>query len=152
MRDYVGPDRYEYFSVKVTDATADLTISVTPFTGDPDVFVSPAPDARPNNTHHEWAATGFGKDSLTIQAEEMKEHCTPDPMRGVACEYFIGVLGWTNTSFSIQANLNRGWEDPMVRVFDCFIARFVWLGIVGSGLEEVSAVIPVYVCAHVSEH
>lgn len=115
VRDYVGPDRYEYFSVKVTDATADLTISVTPFTGDPDVFISPAPDARPNKTHHEWAATGFGKDSLTIQAEEMKEHCTPDPMRGVACEYFIGVLGWTNTSFSIQANLNRGWEDPMVR-------------------------------------
>ncbi len=44
----------------------------------------------------------------------MKQHCTPDPVRGVACEYYIGVLGWTNTSFSIQASLNRGWEDPMV--------------------------------------
>ena len=52
---------------------------------------------------------------MTIQAEEMKEHCMPDPVRGVACDYYIGVLGWTNTSFSIMASLNRGWEDPMVR-------------------------------------
>lgn len=33
VRDFVGPDHYEYFSVKVTDPEADLTISVTPFTG-----------------------------------------------------------------------------------------------------------------------
>ncbi len=28
---------------------------------DPDVFVSPGPQSRPNSTHHEWAARGFGK-------------------------------------------------------------------------------------------
>jgi hypothetical protein len=33
VRDYVGPDRYEYFTFKVTDPEADLTVSVTPFTG-----------------------------------------------------------------------------------------------------------------------
>jgi hypothetical protein len=66
-------------------------------------------------------------DSLTIQAEEMKQHCTPDPVRGVACEYYIGVLGWTNTSFSIQASLNRGWEDPMVRGHWDGIVLVEWL-------------------------
>lgn len=29
----MGPDRYEYFSFKTTDADADLSIAVTPFTG-----------------------------------------------------------------------------------------------------------------------
>jgi hypothetical protein len=52
----------------------------------------------------------------------MKEHCTPDPVRGVACEYAIAVMGWTNTSFSIMASLNGGWEDPMVRA--CMVLAF----------------------------
>lgn len=33
VRDFVGPDHYEYYSVKVTDPEADLTISCTPYTG-----------------------------------------------------------------------------------------------------------------------
>lgn len=104
----MGPDRYEYFSFKVTDADADLTVAVTPFTGgertivcgmvmvcswvdrnwelvnvhrtltcmktDPDVYVSPAPH-RPNTTHHEWSATGFGRGASANTSGRCTDAC-----------------------------------------------------------------------------
>ncbi len=113
MRDFVGAKEYKYFSVKVTEPTADLSIHLTSFTGDADLFVAVAPNLHPTQENHTWASTGFGSDSLTIQAEEMKENCTPDPARGVACDYFLSVFGWNNASFSIMASLHRGWREPI---------------------------------------
>jgi hypothetical protein len=52
-------------------------------------------------------------DTLTIQAAALKEHCTPNPTFGVGCDLGIGVFAWSNTSFSLLATLNRGWEDPI---------------------------------------
>lgn len=52
-------------------------------------------------------------DTLTIQSAALKEHCTPNPALGLGCDLGIGVYGWSNTSFSIVATLNRGWASPV---------------------------------------
>jgi hypothetical protein len=114
IRDVVGPRMYEYFKIKVVDPDGDLTISVTPFSGDPDLYISPAPEAHPRKENYTWASRGFGGDTLTLQAEDMRKYCTPDSARGVGCDIYIGVYGWTNTSFSIMASLNMGWMNPIV--------------------------------------
>ena len=93
MRDQVGAKEYKFFSIKVTEPSADLSLFLTSFTGDADLFVAAAPKIHPSQENHTWASTGYGSDSLSIQAEEMKEWCTPDPARGVACDFFIGILG-----------------------------------------------------------
>lgn len=105
---------YEYFQVKVVDPSADLLISVTPFSGDPDLYVGQPELPHPSKDNYTWASRGFGGDTITIQAEAMKEYCTPIPALGEGCDYYIGVYGWTNTSFSIMASLSMGWTRPIV--------------------------------------
>jgi hypothetical protein len=53
-----------------------------------------APNYHPTKTNHTWAARGFGADTLTLQAEELNQHCTPDPEQGVGCDLYISVYGW----------------------------------------------------------
>jgi hypothetical protein len=60
IRDVVGPRMYEYFKIKVVNPDGDLTISVTPFSGDPDLYISPAPEAHPRKENYTWASRGFG--------------------------------------------------------------------------------------------
>jgi hypothetical protein len=113
LRDEVGDDEYVYFSVKVTDPEADLSIHLTPLSGDPDLFVDMSPNTRPSKENHTWASRSFGSDTLTLQAADMKTHCTPNPARGIVCDYFVSVFGWENASFSILTSLHRGWKEPI---------------------------------------
>jgi len=113
IRDVVGPNMFEYFHVTVVEPDADLTIAVTPFDGDPDLYIDIPPNYHPSKDNHTWASRGFGSDTLTLQAEAMKAYCTPDPIAARGCDYYIGVYGWTNTTFSIMASLNSGWRNPM---------------------------------------
>lgn len=114
MRDLVGPRGYEYFKIKVVDPAQDLSISVTPFSGDPDLFVGTSANPHPSKNNHTWAARGFGADTLTLQASDMGKYCTPKPARGLGCDYFVGVYGWTNTSFSILATTRKAWSNPVL--------------------------------------
>jgi len=112
LRDEVADDEYVHFSVKVTDPDADLSIHLTPLSGDPDLFVDAFPNTRPTKGNHTWASQSFGSDTLTLQAADMKTHCTPNPAVGLICDYFVSVFGWENASFSILASLHRGWTEP----------------------------------------
>lgn len=113
LRDEVGEGEYLYFSFKLTDPEADVSIHLTPFNGDPDLFVAPAPNARPSATNHTWASRSLGPDTLTLQCSDMKTHCAPDPSRGLACDYFISVYGYENASFSLLVSLHQGWREPI---------------------------------------
>ena len=93
LRDTVGAHVYEYYKIKVIDPEADLTIVCTPLTGDPDLVVSVPPNFHPTKDNHTWISRAFGGDSLTIQAESIKEYCTPNPLLGVGCDFYIGVYG-----------------------------------------------------------
>lgn len=101
------------FRFSVADPNADLTITVTPFSGDPDIYVDVPPNVHPTKDNFTWASRGFGSDTLSLQAAAMREHCIPDPLVGTPCHYIVGIYGWTNTSFSIMASLNTGWLNPI---------------------------------------
>ena len=111
-RDFVAPHSYEYYKFAITNPKYDLRISVTPFTGDPDIYVGVPPIYHPSLLNYTFASRSFGADTLTLQASELSNYCTPSET--VPCEYYIGVYGWTNTSFSILASVQNDWANPIV--------------------------------------
>ena len=54
-----------------SDTIQDLSISVTSFAGDPDIFVSLAPVTHPTRHNYTWVAASQGSDSLTLQVLHM---------------------------------------------------------------------------------
>jgi len=113
-RDQVAGKSYAYYKVLVVNPQLDLTLTVTPFSGDPDLYVGVPPVTRPTRDNHTWSSRSFGADSLTVQAAELKKHCEPDPAIGLGCSVYVGVHAWTDASFSIMASLNMGWVSPRV--------------------------------------
>jgi len=82
---------------QVLDEGIDLTIQVTAFTGDPDLYVSRYPVTRPNVTTATWIRRSYGDDFVTIM------YGTPHSGPG---RYFIGVYGYSNTSYSVLATMH----------------------------------------------
>lgn len=109
VRDQVAGKSYAYYKVLVVNPQLDLTLIVTPLSGDPDLYIGVPPVTRPSRDNHTWASRSFGADSLTVQAAELKKHCEPDPAIGLGCSVYVGVHAWTDASFSIMASLNMGW-------------------------------------------
>jgi hypothetical protein len=84
------PNTYHYYTFNMGE-TGDLTISVTPQYGDPDLFVTSGTDL-PTNTIYEWYSEAWGRDTLTIT-----DGCNN-------CLYTIGVMAYTHTLYSITAS------------------------------------------------
>jgi len=94
-RGAVSTGAYSYFRIW-KDAVSDLTITVTPFSGDPDLYVRTGED-QPyvNRTNYYWHSTVWNSDSVTILHDE--EHaCT-------SCYYYIGVYGYRAGTFLLTA-------------------------------------------------
>ena len=104
----------------------DVLISVTPFTGDPDLYVTacgyidghyPGPDteciSRPKNTtdKYQWSRAGFGNDTVYIRTGSPGS-CTPQP--GVPCDYYIGVYGYESSSFAVTASMKSDRPSSLV--------------------------------------
>ena len=72
---------------------ADLIVSLTPFFGDPDLFVSVAPIRHPNAQNRTWVAASWGADTLTIQAADLASHCpvVPNATTGDTCTIYLGM-------------------------------------------------------------
>eukprot|EP01083_Nonionella_stella_P269914 913584_1 len=86
---------YALYHVHVAASTSPrpLTISVTPLSGDPDLYV--ANIAGVDKTHHNYSAVSSAfSDSVTIAAEEVKKF--PD--------WYIAVYGYSNCSFTVVAS------------------------------------------------
>jgi hypothetical protein len=94
QRQHVGRDDYMYFSYEVDNPMADIHLSVTPFTGDPDIYVSLEPQIFPTFSNFTWRSALFGADSLTIR------HTDTNFRLGT---YHIGVYAYTNSIFTILA-------------------------------------------------
>lgn len=109
VRDQVAGKSYAYYKILVVNPQLDLTLTITPLSGDPDLYVGAPPLTRPSRENHTWASRSFGADSLTVQAVGLKKHCEPDPTIGLGCAIYIGVYAWTDASYSILASLNMGW-------------------------------------------
>jgi hypothetical protein len=93
VRATVQRGEYVYFQVYVNGAHADsdLTISLTPLFGDPDLYVSDRYQ-RPNRTAYSWQSTSGGGDAVTVPGTTLRRQT-----------YWIGVFGFTNSSFTIVA-------------------------------------------------
>ena len=104
----------DYYRYSVTTPDTDVVVSITPFYGDPDMFMAFSPIIHPNPDNYTWMAANYGADTLTIQADEIKNHCIPVPGEGIQCDFFIGVYAWRNTSYSIVARMEEGSKHPVV--------------------------------------
>jgi hypothetical protein len=54
-----------YYRLTVDSPDYDITISLTTFAGDPDLFVSTT-STHPSPTNYTWSATAYMDDSITI--------------------------------------------------------------------------------------
>ena len=99
-RGAVQATKYSYFRVYMNAPTAtDLTITVTPFSGDPDLYVTTDPIDHPNTTNAYWHSSAFRSDAVTI-AIGQQHACTN-------CWYYVGVYGFFSSTFLITANFGN---------------------------------------------
>ncbi len=96
MRDRVQRQQYDYFKMYVDRTNMDLTITVTAFNGDPDLFVSDTVQ-HPTRQNANYSARYFREDSITISSARLR--------RGY---YYISVYGaGGNSTFSILATFSN---------------------------------------------
>ena len=91
MTSWASEDTYKYYQFTNPLSEGAITITVTPFSGDPDLYVSTS-TPTPTMQDYEWSAMAYGADHITLDY-------TVDGY--VIGEYYIGVYAWTNTSFTI---------------------------------------------------
>lgn len=58
----------------------------------------------------------LGADTLTLQHSDFKSRCEPDPAIGKACDFYIGVYGWRNSSYAVSATVDDGFQSPTLLI------------------------------------
>ncbi len=84
----VAQGRYQYFKFSVTIPHLDVVVSVTPISGDPDIYVGVGVQ-HPTRYNFTFAQSMIGADTLTVQYQELNRYCTPDYFS--QCDLFIGA-------------------------------------------------------------
>eukprot|EP01138_Halocafeteria_seosinensis_P006841 gb/GECG01006995.1/.p1 GENE.gb/GECG01006995.1/~~gb/GECG01006995.1/.p1 ORF type:complete len:1988 (+),score=202.50 gb/GECG01006995.1/:1-5964(+) len=103
----VSKEKYQHYEFVVDDPTATLRVTVTPLSGDPDLFINAAikdSTTFPLKNESMWASAGIGLDAVTIlQPNDITEKCFKG---GSSCLYLISVYGYSasSSSFTIQAS------------------------------------------------
>ncbi|EFC42464.1 predicted protein [Naegleria gruberi] len=85
---------YTYFRLELPHLLAtNLSISVTPIDGDPDIFVS-SQTQYPTSNNYEWSSRSYGFDIVNIQH---------DTQMNPGLVYWIGVYAYNDVHFTIVA-------------------------------------------------
>ncbi|CAM9486102.1 unnamed protein product, partial [Chrysoparadoxa australica] len=96
VRDRATSGGYSYFKFKINKPQAAFSVSVTPETGDPDLFMS-TNVTNPSIANYTWSSLGYGGDSLSL-APENEGYCDQ-------CVYYVAVYGSrTDTTFTLLVN------------------------------------------------
>jgi hypothetical protein len=66
----------------------DLVISVTPYNGDPDLYISLRPVTHPSRTNYTWVKASMGADVFTLQVGKAKDRKTLISIIEVSYLYF----------------------------------------------------------------
>lgn len=90
IREFLTTNTMDYFAFDVSNPNYNLLVSVTPITGDPDLFMS-VTNPRPNMTNYDFASRQSGGDAILIT-------------NATVTRYYIGVHAYTNTSFTLLAS------------------------------------------------
>jgi hypothetical protein len=114
-RRVVHQGREDYFMYQVTNPDADVIVSLTAFSGDPDAFLSQS-NKHPSLINSTWRIMSIGSDSLTIQATNLNSICRPLPQSHKYCPLFITVSGYHNSSYSLMVSMDEGFVSPMILV------------------------------------
>lgn len=115
----VQQSRYQYyfFSLVVSSASStvlpDVVISLTTSHGDSDLYTALAPVNHPTRQNYSWISTFYGMDIISIQADQYARVCRwKTPTRDTRqCDFFIGVFGFTNSSYSLVSVTDSGFAS-----------------------------------------
>ena len=122
QQDTVGPGAGLFYRLLLKQANVDVTVAVTPISGDPDLYVSvhsantfPGPSSFDKKSNG-----GLGQvDSVIFQWQEMPE-CAALIAQGTDCDVYIGVYGYSgvpsNASYTITATVMSNRTLPVLLV------------------------------------
>jgi len=84
-----------YYKYNVISYTGSITILVTPFSGDPDLYISISPgNDKPGLGNSDYSALTVGADYIKIPIEEISRknaNCIADSFTSIDCSIYIGV-------------------------------------------------------------
>lgn len=113
-RSHIGSGASDSYKYTVVDSHSDIVISVTPFYGDPDIFVGLAPNYHPGLDDYTWMSGYWGADTLIIQAGEFATKCTPSV--GNPCIIYMTVYSYSNSSYSILTQTDNSNLNPVTLI------------------------------------
>ena len=86
-------------------------LAVTPLYGDPDLYIGVYPNIHPSSLNRTWYSAAYGADTLTIQSVELQQYCIPNSSIAFACQVYITVQGFMNSSYTLMAKINDGFTS-----------------------------------------
>ncbi|CEM37644.1 unnamed protein product [Vitrella brassicaformis CCMP3155] len=99
-----------FFRLASADIDHHLTVSLTIIAGDADLYVGFEPKLRTGDPEV-FSSDQFGSDVVFIPADDPahRKYCNKDVIdKKGECVYYIAVLGYRDTAFTIEANLADG--------------------------------------------
>ncbi|CAG9316916.1 unnamed protein product [Blepharisma stoltei] len=100
--DEVFEDKYNYYkwTFNPSQEKIDVTIALTSFTGDPDLYISIGnPDL--SKDRYDERSISFGSDSIVLGWENLKTKCKTD------CLIYIAVYGHQSSKYSILVSTSK---------------------------------------------
>ena len=92
--------QYRYYSIRNTNPTAQITVSLTPISGDPDLYMNVYGQAEngvdyefPRNFHYTWRSIHAGNDEISINYAD-DNFC-------VECTYVVGIYSFRNATYTL---------------------------------------------------
>lgn len=118
LEDMATRGEYNYYRLMITDYEASVSITVTPFTGDPDLYVSVhAGNPYPNATKSDKRSTRVtGAEAVYFNWLELPECIANIPAPGSSgsgssvgfCTVYIGVRAFSNTTYTVTGAVSIG--------------------------------------------
>jgi len=93
LTDSVAPHEYHYYKFQADNAGCNVSIQLTPLSGDPDLYVSTT-FPYPNSSNAEWMST-----RTRLQGDQVTIY------NAAVGKYWIGVRGFMNSTFTISASM-----------------------------------------------
>lgn len=117
--DDVSEGNYKFYSFPVHESHEDISLSVTTFSGDPDLYLSVHPNnTKPDRDHHDFASNAFGGEVMTLNWEQgLRDICpkrpdySSDPQ---LCMLYISVFGYRSASYSIKITTRKDIPELLV--------------------------------------
>jgi hypothetical protein len=119
--DDVKDGSYKFYSFPVYEFHEDISIRVTSFSGDPDLYLSIHPNnTKPDINSHDFASIAFGGEILTLTWEQgFKDICARKPTMDSepVCMLYMSVLGYHSSSYSIKVISRKDIPELLVENF-----------------------------------